>query len=530
MKKIENYVLPENTNNLYKEEAISSIGLTRDVADKINELVDAYNTLSQVDLEWKQTQEGIIRKGVVYLKDNLVNSIRELLELYLDNGTVDAMLADIITGTTSTILKKTTYVTPEMYGAVGDGIQDDTEALHKMFRDIEAALPTKEFENEEPCKDYSVMEFQFRGKYKISKPLTFESTYGLVLNNLKLSAANNFEGEGLLVFNTVTRNFKATNMTLNGNLVAEKCIAIHDYTLTFDLMNVEITHFTKYGIYADGKGHELKINNAKVNQFEWGEKTGLLVAEEGTGIYLGPERHDNHISQLVANYCKKSGLEIEGGTSTFMNCHFYSCDVLNKGRYNQYVNCYFDNAPFKTMGFFTLSSSLLLKSGADTTPFIYLLDATDEGRWLFDTCNLSDNNFKSETQILKAVDLGEMTENPRFNTIGNTFYYVTPFTYHAPLGHTRNPWDEARESYGDEDNGYKIYGNMAIIWGMKTGNGFCTYPNELTLKETISISFERQDNANPNLIPWANTIKNNQFWANSVGENSTVKWVVIGIV
>ena len=149
---------------------------------------------------------------------------------------------------------------------------------------------------------------------------------------------------------------------------------------------------------------------------------------------------------------------------------------------------------------------------------------------MFDTCNVSNNNFKAVDYVSNAIDLGNLTTLPYFNSIGNAFYYVAPFTSHGRLGHTMNPWDEERVSYGNEESGYKIYGNLAIIWGHVSENGFVTYPNGLELKETIHISFERQDNANPNLIPWANTIKSNQFWANSVGTNSTVKWVVIGIV
>lgn len=89
MNKIEHYTLPENTNRLYQEEAISSIGLTRGVADKINEIVDAINNLSTTDLEWKQTQEGIIRKGVIYMKDNLVNSLQDLLNVLHEQGFID---------------------------------------------------------------------------------------------------------------------------------------------------------------------------------------------------------------------------------------------------------------------------------------------------------------------------------------------------------------------------------------------------------------------------------------------------------
>lgn len=89
MKEIQKYNLPEHINHLYMNEASSSIGLTREVADKINELVTAYNNLSKADLEWKQVQEGTIRKGVVYMKDNLVNSLNELVELLKYNGFFD---------------------------------------------------------------------------------------------------------------------------------------------------------------------------------------------------------------------------------------------------------------------------------------------------------------------------------------------------------------------------------------------------------------------------------------------------------
>ena len=81
MKKIEHFNLPEHTNTLYQEEAMSSISLTRDVADKINELVDAYNKLSTLDLEWKQEQEGTIRKAIIYIKDNLINTLYELTKI-----------------------------------------------------------------------------------------------------------------------------------------------------------------------------------------------------------------------------------------------------------------------------------------------------------------------------------------------------------------------------------------------------------------------------------------------------------------
>ena len=96
MKTISHFNLPENTNSLYQKEAISSISLTRDVANKINEIIDSLNELSKTDLEWKQTQEGTIRKGVVYIKDNLMNTLDDMLSSLKNAGFFEARLEEYV--------------------------------------------------------------------------------------------------------------------------------------------------------------------------------------------------------------------------------------------------------------------------------------------------------------------------------------------------------------------------------------------------------------------------------------------------
>lgn len=89
MEKIKDYMLPENKNSIYHKEASSTIGLTRELAGKINEIVDFCNKFYADDLKWKQDQEGIIRKGVVFMKDNLVNSLQELMDILEREGFVE---------------------------------------------------------------------------------------------------------------------------------------------------------------------------------------------------------------------------------------------------------------------------------------------------------------------------------------------------------------------------------------------------------------------------------------------------------
>lgn len=129
MEKIKNYILPENYNTIYKREAASSIALTRDVAEKLNEIIDHVNKYDEEDLRWKQTQEGIIRKGVVYMKDNLVNSLYHLLLVY-DEEKVKEILLEAY-GEELDMIR--VFATPQMFGAVGDGVTNDIEAIEKAI-------------------------------------------------------------------------------------------------------------------------------------------------------------------------------------------------------------------------------------------------------------------------------------------------------------------------------------------------------------------------------------------------------------
>lgn len=81
VKKIERFMLSEHTNNLYKEEAGSSIALARDVADKLNEVIDSFNLLATEKWEKIHEQDGKIRKAILYMKDELLNTINKLLDI-----------------------------------------------------------------------------------------------------------------------------------------------------------------------------------------------------------------------------------------------------------------------------------------------------------------------------------------------------------------------------------------------------------------------------------------------------------------
>lgn len=96
MKKLTNYLLPIQTKDLYAKEAVSSISLAHDVADKINEIVKYLNEREDLTNEKILEQDGKIRKGVIYMKDNLANTIYDLLELMKSNGELDGVINEVL--------------------------------------------------------------------------------------------------------------------------------------------------------------------------------------------------------------------------------------------------------------------------------------------------------------------------------------------------------------------------------------------------------------------------------------------------
>lgn len=93
VKPISQFVLSEKTNNLYKQEASSSISLAIDMAKKLNEVITSFNELAKEKWEKIHEQDGKIRKAIIYMKDNLQLTIDGLLntkgDQLIDNAVKD---------------------------------------------------------------------------------------------------------------------------------------------------------------------------------------------------------------------------------------------------------------------------------------------------------------------------------------------------------------------------------------------------------------------------------------------------------
>ena len=131
MEQIKKFNLPEVSEDLFKTEAKSSISLTKEVANKINELVEAYNKLNDTRYDLLNEHTATIRQSVTYLKDNLANTIEELFTKMNNAGEIQDILDSIFTSghIASLNVLKEQIINVKNFGAMGDGINDDTTPI-----------------------------------------------------------------------------------------------------------------------------------------------------------------------------------------------------------------------------------------------------------------------------------------------------------------------------------------------------------------------------------------------------------------
>lgn len=499
-----------------------------------------YDTVSDIEGAENITNGSIARclgkeeyndgKGAFYKIRNIKNTDvvdgDNIIAITYDNNLVGEKIPDY---EINLLKEKTKYITPEMFGAKGDGETDDTESLLAMIEYINDNVPTEpsEYQN----KDWSYISIKFNGVYAVSEPITITSSYGAKICNLHLIATDDFTGDYLIGFDGATREITIENCIFNGNLSVNKCLLIDDYTLVFRIVNTHITRFKEYGLYAnDDKGHEIMMSKCKINQVEWAEREDLpTLVSAGTGVYIGTQRYDNYFNESVINYCRDYDLVVKGGSNWFTNIHFYWSDVNIDGYYNYINGCYFDGSELLTKGINYIDNNYFGSDDGD--PFIKITESYND-YWKTDLMRISNNVFHNkgaDGSILASIDFDSSwtghTDMFKAETIGNNFNKCPAFLFRGnniyyPEQWKTNLWT-GNQTFGN--SGSVRIGDLLIQYGTISSSGYITFPIEYELAPFfVNIT----NNGAQSSTPWAGDISTTRFYANGVSTTST--WFAIG--
>ena len=124
------------------------------------------------------------------INKNLESIALTQMNNWLSDGTLESLINETalknISDRVSVLENKTQpIITPEQFGAVGDGVTDDTEAIQRAS---------------DSCKSGQTLQFKANTKYKISDTITFYRTNVIDGNGCFIMMDDNFRGETRFAF------------------------------------------------------------------------------------------------------------------------------------------------------------------------------------------------------------------------------------------------------------------------------------------------------------------------------------------
>lgn len=353
--------------------------------------------------------DGKIGELCRYIKDNLSNSIRCMLDDMNLSGELDSIITDSILNEIELIKNNTNiFVNVKSFGVTGNGKTDDTQAIQTLL----------------DVNPFSTIYFP-KGDYKITSPIITNSDndkkQNIILDKMaRIFTDKNMEclfelggkGENKGSIDTRLKQFKG------GILDANNCISaikINGNAQSFDIAECEIMNFTKYGVYIPkastvtssdviirdsyitGKGSinnnygvyterpDNKFINLRINAVKKCISTdaGGLFIDNVHGLYI------SYTDEVPSNFNESIFLEILNGGDNFINNSF--CDT-----FSTFVKTDSSNP-------FTLTNSIYYSylNNVDVTLFKF--------RNEFSQCTIKNNRFDVPTP--KTKHRGVVFEN-----------------------------------------------------------------------------------------------------------------------
>ncbi len=261
--------------------------------DVINEQFMLYKTNmgSYIDKELQKVveQDARITDAVAYMKTNLAVSVANMLNDMHDEGTIEG------------ILQSELIETPESYGAIGDGITDDTEAIRQ-------ALKSGKVVRFQP-KTYCV-------KANTVKRLVIPDNCFISGNGATLKAINENSENGAVLYMKSAKNIGIENLTIIGDVDVNTNTVEGTYHGIYihDCENIHIRNVVCKDCFTDGlyiRGNNITVRDSIM---EHNGRQGISITN-GENIHI-----ENVECNNTFRTAPKSGIDIEPSfTSDLVN-------------------------------------------------------------------------------------------------------------------------------------------------------------------------------------------------------------------
>jgi len=251
MNKIKHYMIPEHINELFKNEAVSSISLVREMGERLNEVIDMVNEYKTMRDNKYQEQDGKIDKTIIYLKHNLKNTLMDLLEIMKYNGEIDEIINKIITESIvdEVSILKNSVINVKSFGVFGTGSIEETTKIQQLINQY-AGKKALYF----PNGTYLISQLRLKRFTEIigeSKTHTIFKSIDKNKNN-SLIYGEDLDFQHSVIKNvTIDGNKKNNTTKING--IYLKMISEPSYELVNQYQDLIIQNCTGTGLVLEGK-------------------------------------------------------------------------------------------------------------------------------------------------------------------------------------------------------------------------------------------------------------------------------------
>lgn len=219
-------------------------------------------------------QDGKIAETCVYIKNNLSNELRTLLDSMMNSGELESVISETLLNEVELI--HAMFPTPAKYGAVCDGVSDDTYAIQKLINENRNVYLPK-------------------GKYKVS--------------SLTIPSNTHLHGDG--IENTIIE-FTGSGLKLGNIANISKFISLNNITFKSnnDIGNIYNTY------YVEIKECQF-IGNTKNN--------GLIIDGKDVNVGDSPAYYINIKSSMFSGFDKAIKFMNQANANVVETTSFYNC-------------------------------------------------------------------------------------------------------------------------------------------------------------------------------------------------------------